>query len=149
MKNLPALRDTLADIRAAAASFQDDWHVLGSAAAHLAGAETGPVADIDLLLSARDAGALAELWADCRQPTPPPSAQFRSDPFYRFQRALPVEAMANFEMLVDGRWRAVAFATRMPVDGLFIPSPAEQIAVLQQMGREKDQPRIAALAALG
>jgi hypothetical protein len=143
-----ALQKTLADIKMVASRFQDAWWVIGSAAAHLAGADAGAVQDVDLLLSARDARLLTAKWQDRLLPPPAPSTQFRSDPFYRFDGPLAVEAMANFEMNVRGAWRAITPETCIEIDGVPVPNVDEQIRLLRMMDRIKDQPRIKALEAL-
>lgn len=148
MTPIGALKDTLDDIRRATIEFRDDWWIIGSAAAHLAGAETGAVQDVDLLLSAHDAESLKGVWRSAVLPAPPPHRQFRSNPFYRFQRALVVEAMANFEINTVAGWRPVRLRSRRVINGLAITEPAEQIELMTRMGRRKDEPRIAALKRL-
>ena len=143
-----ALRKTLAELKAAASDFHDDWRVIGSAAARLSGADVGEVRDVDLVLSERDARALAARWTSRLAPPPPPHDHFRSNPFYRFDGPLTVEAMANFEIRIEDAWRPVEIRTGVLIDGVFVPDVAEQIALLRMMNREKDGPRIKALQAL-
>lgn len=50
-------------------------------------------------------------------------------------------------MRVRGAWREVRPLTREARGGVFTPSVAEQIALLEAMGRDKDRARIAALRA--
>ncbi len=50
-------------------------------------------------------------------------------------------------MRVRGRWRRIEPMTRFQCGAVFTPSIAEQIALLETMGREKDSTRIAALRA--
>jgi|GEM_PF-3199435 len=144
----PRLHETLNDIRRAAGAFTDPWWVMGSAAAMLAGAEIDNVQDVDLLLSARDAEILADRWRDCLLPTPENSDRYRSRPFYRFRRALEVEAMANFEIRRASAWQSVIPHSRKLADGLPIAEPAEQVALLEIFDRPKDRARINALRAL-
>ncbi len=148
MSRRDALRETLLELKAVSADFQDEWKLIGSAAAHIAGADVGDIHDVDLVLSPFDARALALRWKARLLPPPPPHAQFRSDPFYRFDGPLTVEAMANFEINIAGDWRPVDLKTRLAIDGLFVPDVEEQIALLKLMGRAKDAPRIEALEAL-
>jgi len=139
----------LAMIAEAAAAFRDPWRIIGSAAAILAGADAGVVRDIDLLLSMRDIAALKARWRALPASGPAPSATFRSAAFHRFETPFPVEAMAGFEIrTAQGDWVTVEPKTRIRRGRLFIPSVAEQIEILRLMGREKDAPRIAALARL-
>jgi hypothetical protein len=142
----PRLAATLAEIAAAAAVFEDEWWIIGSAAAALSGADIAIVRDVDLLLSDRDTHRLVERWVGARTSTAARDAQFRSKIFVRFEQTpLAVEAFGGFEMNVRGVWRAVAPLTREPRGGVFTPSVAEQIAILEAMGRDKDRTRIAAL----
>ncbi len=142
----PRLAATLADIAGAADAFGNEWWVIGSAAAALSGADIASVGDVDLLLSEADAHALLRRWAGAPKSAAPPDAQFRSAVFARFEHTpLAVEAFGGFEMKVRGAWRAVAPLTREARGGVFTPSVAEQMAILEAMGRDKDRARIAAL----
>lgn len=144
----PRLAETLWIIASAAPEFRDEWWIIGSAAAALAGAEIAEVRDVDVLLSARDARGLLKRWALAPKFAAAASGQFRSAVFARFEQApLAIEAMGEFEMRVQGEWRRVWPSTREARGGVFTPSVAEQIALLKAMGREKDLPRIEALRA--
>ena len=144
----PRLAATLAEIAAAAPAFEDEWWIIGSAAAALSGADIAIVRDVDLLLSERDARRLIGRWASAPKSTAAPDAQFRSKVFTRFEETpLAVEAFGGFEMKVRGAFRPVAPLTRERRGGVFTPSVAEQIAILEAMGRDKDRARIAALRA--
>lgn len=144
----PRLAETLSIIASAAPEFEDEWWIIGSAAAALAGAEIAEVRDVDVLLSERDAHGLLKRWAVAPRSAAAPSSQFRSAVFARFEHApLAIEAMGGFEMRVRGEWRRVWPSTRELRGGVFAPSVAEQIALLEAMGREKDLPRIEALRA--
>jgi hypothetical protein len=144
----PRLAETLAIIEREAAAFNDEWRILGSAAAALVGADVPDVRDVDLLLSARDAGALRARWSAEPTEAVPPSDQFRSEIFARFTHTpLAIEAFGGFSMRVRGRWREIMPLTRVEIGGVFAPSVAEQIALLEAMGRDKDRARIAALKA--
>ncbi|MDZ7629591.1 MAG: hypothetical protein U5J99_14415 [Parvularculaceae bacterium] len=142
----PRLAATLADIASAAENFDDEWWVIGSAAAALSGADIASVGDVDVLLSENDARRLLGLWSAAPRSHGAPDAQFRSAVFARFEKTpLAIEAFGGFEMRVRGRWRAVLPLTREGRGGVFTPSLAEQIAILEAMDREKDRARIAAL----
>lgn len=144
----PRLADTLARIADAASRLDDDWWIIGSAAAALSGADVPIVRDVDLLLSEADARRLLGLWAGEPRTGAAPDAQFRSAVFARYDAApLPIEAFGGFEMKIRDRWRPVAPLTRIARGGVFTPSVAEQIALLEAMGRDKDAARIAALTA--
>ncbi len=144
----PRLQETLTRIALASDQFTDDWWIIGSAAAALSGAEIAIVRDVDLLLSKRDARRLLDLWKEEAHSAAMPDAQFRSAVFARYEAApLPIEAFGNFEMNIRGQWRAIAPLTREARGAVFTPSVAEQIALLQAMGRSKDEARINALKA--
>ena len=143
------LEQTLTMIAGAARVFKDPWRIIGSAAAHLAGADVSEINDIDLLLSIRDITLLKEQWRDIPVGPPVASDHFRSEIFYRFETPMPVEAMAAFELKTrNGDWLAIAPKTHIRHGALYAPDIAEQIAILRLMGRPKDAPRIAALERL-
>lgn len=147
--NTPAaISEAFDDVRTIAQCFNEPWWLIGSAGAHIAGADVGPVKDIDLLVSAQDADALCDQWREFLLPAAAAHPQFRSNPFYRFQRALVVETMANFEIRIDGVWTPIVIHTRENHNGLYAPTLNEQISILRRMNRAKDAPRIAALEAL-
>ena len=141
-----AFDQSLALIADAASIFLDDWMLIGSAAAKLAGANVGPINDIDLLLSTRDNHALKTHWRSRSILPAPPSEQFRSAIFHRFSAPLPIETMSDFALRTgDGNWQQISPQTRVKYGNMFAPNINEQIAILQLMGRPKDARRIAAL----
>lgn len=142
------LAETLDLIVEAAPAFEDEWWIIGSAAAALAGADIAEVRDVDLLLSEGDAERLFARWSSAPRQEEAPSGQFRSTRFARFNHApLAIEAMAGFEMKLRGVWRRIWPLTREARRGVYTPSIAEQIVLLEGMGREKDAARIQALRA--
>jgi hypothetical protein len=141
-----ALAASLQLITDAAAIFQDRWLLIGSAAAHVAGADVGAIADIDLLLSERDINALDTHWRSRKRMDVQPSDRFRSKIFHRFDAPLPIEAMAGFELKApNGDWLRLAPKTRQQFGAFYAPGVSEQIEILKLMGREKDAPRILVL----
>ena len=149
MDNDAAFQRSLALIVEAAPIFRDNWLLVGSAAARIAGADVGHIKDIDLLLSARDNHALKDHWRDRPILPATPSEQFRSEIFHRFDAPLPIEAMAVFELrLPNGEWAYIEPKTRIQFGELFAPDIAEQIDILKMMDRAKDAPRIMALERL-
>lgn len=145
----PRLAETLARIADVSGAFDDDWWIIGSAAAASSGADVAVVRDVDLLLSEGDARRLLDLWKGAPSRGAAPDPQFRSSVFARFESTpLPIDAFGGFEMMIRGRWRAFAPLTREARGGVFTPSVAEQIAILQVMGRDKDAARAAALRRL-
>jgi len=147
--NDAAFQRSLALIVEAAPIFRDNWLLVGSAAARIAGADVGHIKDIDLLLSARDNHALKDHWRDRPILPATPSEQFRSEIFHRFDAPLPIEAMSGFELqTLQGEWKRIAPQTRIQFGDMFAPDIDEQIAILKLMGRPKDAPRIMALERL-
>ncbi len=145
----PRLAETLAVIADASGDFEDEWWIIGSAAAAVSGADVSIVRDVDLLLSENDAQRLLGLWTQGQRSGANPDPQFRSAVFARFEETpLAIEAFGGFEMKVRGSWRAVAPLTREARGRVFTPSVAEQIALLEAMGREKDGARADALRRL-
>lgn len=143
----PRLAETLELVASAAPAFQDDWWIIGSAAAALCGANIANVADVDLLVSEGDAARLLALWADVAAAPADPSDRFRSAIFARFDHApLPIEVFGGFEVRVGDDFRPVRLLSREARGGVFTPSVAEQIALLKTMGRAKDLARIGAFA---
>lgn len=125
--------------------------MIGSAAAYLAGLLDEPIADVDLLTSARDAWALLEVAGRPVEP-PQPSELFRSAVFGRLRTApLPIEVMGELRLASLG-WRALRPRDRIGVAAggatLFIPSAAEQIRILRLFGRDKDMHRAERLRCL-
>jgi len=133
-------------------STQDSWWIIASAAVALHGADPGPVGDVDVLLSLRDARRIIPtlglaLYQGSHH------AEFRSTIFATWRQApLPVEFMAGFHHCQGGRWRAIVPTTRQRIalDGktLFVPDRAELGNILQSFGCPKDLARAARLAAL-
>ncbi len=148
------LDETLAHLAKEAQAFEDPWWIIGSAAAHICGADIGQAADVDLVLSRRDAVMVLERWQSFGVVERPlPSDQFRSAVFGRcLVFSKPIEVMAGFEMVLDGEWCAMEPKTRVehevPGGALFTPSVDEQISLLSMMNRPKDASRITALRLL-
>jgi hypothetical protein len=143
----------LAELADAAAGAVNRWWIIGSAAAALHGAPDVAVADIDLLMSRRDAARLLR----SRGLVPAPGSGgplFRSETFGRFRAGgYDVEVMAGLHVRTGAGWRLVRLRGRagMTVGGriLYVPPRAELIALLRRFGRDKDLARAAALEGLG
>ena len=133
---------------------RDPWHVIGSAAVCLVGAEA-TVADLDVLTSADDAARLADAWHARHESAYRPAGadRFRSRfGRYRFA-AMPVEVMGALELDAGSGWwpvtvRETVLAHAAGVD-VPVPTVAEQIRILESFGRPKDLERAALLRALG
>ena len=137
----PALQTTLMAVADRVAAAQDPWWIIASAAAALHGAAV-EVADVDLLMSVRDARRILAT-AGVEAAEGARSERFHSQVFGRI-RGLPLdlEIMADFSVCADGAWRRVVPTTRevVVVGGttLFIPGKAELQSLLRMIGRPKD-----------
>ncbi|MBY9062186.1 hypothetical protein K7957_04495 [Sphingomonas yunnanensis] len=134
------LAAALDEVATALGGAHDPWWVIGSAAAWLHGVET-PVADVDVLLSRRDALVVATAWRG-EKAVRGPSDRFRSSPFVRLEGAsLPIELMAALHVCSAGRWLAVRPRTRQSIGPVYVPEPAELEAMFTLFGRPKDDER--------
>jgi len=104
--------------------------------------------NVDLLVSERDARRLMTMWNT--QPEPASASPlFRSKVFAKAGIArLPIEIMAGFEVRNSEGWRPIQPRSRQLVQGVFVPTAAEQIEFCRLFGRPKDLARIPALEAL-
>ncbi|MGK6323952.1 hypothetical protein ACMGDM_12835 [Sphingomonas sp. DT-51] len=144
---MDALAAALREVAVALRDARDPWWVIGSAAVRLHGVVT-PVADVDVLLSGRDALAAIERWHGAVG-FGSPSPRFRSAPFARLSgTAMPIELMAGLEVSDGSAWRAVRPATRQSLGAVFVPDRAELIDILTRFDRQKDRARAALLAAV-
>jgi len=152
MESRRKLEAALSEAAERAAGARDRWWIIGSAAAALHGAATGPVQDIDLLMSARDAATLLRAGGIAPRPGVP-DARFRSrvfgtvplDPF-------PLEVMGGLHLRTDAGWSPLRLRTRETVRiggaALYVPTAAELSRLLGRFGRGKDLARAAALERL-
>jgi hypothetical protein len=145
------LVDGLREVAALSPSLQDPWWLIGSAAMALAGLEGLDVADIDLLVSERDAAAALSAWLIPPEP-PGGNDRFCSLVYGRRPGALVIEVMAGLQVKTPRGWTAVRPQTRRPVGfggaALYIPETPELIAICRLFGRPKDLERARALEAL-
>jgi hypothetical protein len=153
-RQAPGLYATLATLaREMRVCCADRWSVIGSAAAKLLGADVS-VADIDLLVSRRDAETLLARWATRRQTVEPNDGDrlFRSH-FARFNFfPWAVEVMGDLELHGASGWQAVHVADIVGIDlgqvSVPVPSLTEQVRLFELFGRAKDLRRAAILRAL-
>ncbi|MBB3474602.1 hypothetical protein [Sphingomonas sp. BK345] len=119
---------------------RDPWWVIGSAAAWLHRAATS-VADIDVLLSPRDAHDVIAAWRG-NVVIGAPGERFRSCPFARLEGAtLPIELMAGLRVCSAGEWIAVRPVTRQSVGSVHVPQLSELESMFDLFGRPKDRVR--------
>jgi len=120
----------------------EPWWIIGSTAVALHGADPGPINDIDIPVSQKDAEMLAEKWR-CADQSNTNSNRFRSCLLLQPElNGFPVQAMAGLEFRSHGLWQALAPRTRQKIRyqsiSLFVPESPEFIAVLLAFGRKKD-----------
>ncbi len=138
---------TLDLVAEAVGGLQQPWWIIGSAAAVLAGLDE-QAADVDLLASEADACRLLDAWGAEAEP-PSPSPLFASTVFARITLApLPIEVMAGTRVRGDPLVPRTRLAVPWGDRRLYIPDPAEQIAILRRFGRDKDVRRAERLEAL-
>lgn len=111
----------------------------------LHGSDPGGIADIDVLLSEADAERLLEP-RGILPVTKDPHQLFHSRWFAHWDGTpVPVEFMAGFSLMEDGRWTLIVPQTREAKAGLFVPSRSEMKSLFHRFGRGKDLQRAAAL----
>ena len=137
----PAAIATLVRVAGELAEAQDEWWLFGGAAVALHGLPI-EIADIDVLMSARDIGRLAaRLGIAADRDTP--VDRIRSDIWLPW-KALPlgVDFTAGLAVRTDEGWTSIAPRTReaRQVDGrtLYVPARRELIEILRLFGRPKD-----------
>lgn len=128
---------------------RDPWWIIGSAAVALHGANPGEIADVDVLLSERDARAVFAILGLPIQ-AGSPDDQFASVLFAAWTKPpLTVEFMAGLSTMQGGLWEQVALTTRETHEvfgrPVFLPSVSELSDLLRRFGRAKDHDRLRAL----
>lgn len=146
------LAATLGIVASAMAPARDPWWVFGGAAMVLAGLDEPHVPDVDVMASPHDARGLIQ-GLHGRLSEDPGEGLFRSQVFGQILTTpVPIDVMAAMDVRAGSDWTRVAFETRTPVGlgdlTVFIPAPAEQVAVCRLFGRPKDLDRAARLEAL-
>lgn len=137
-----ALEETLTMVSEAASAATEPWWIIGSAAVVLHGRDIPYVKDVDLLMSARDAGALLRRVGEYPR-NGEANERFSSVVFGCWVGPpIPVEVMGGFSVAVSGRWRDVSLSTREAVSvgaaQVFVPSVEELVRLLHSFGRPKD-----------
>ncbi|GAA4041403.1 hypothetical protein GCM10022213_09500 [Parerythrobacter jejuensis] len=148
----PDLIASLVMVTRVMGEMQDEWWIIGSAAVALHGADPGPVADIDILLSERDA---SQLFPQLGIPIAPGGAhhQFASTVFGIWNDPpISVEFMAGLRVMRDSRMQDLQLHTRTPVTAgtvlVYVPTRPELEGMLRLFDRPKDAARLGALRLL-
>ncbi|MCC5980127.1 MAG: hypothetical protein JJU26_00245 [Oceanicaulis sp.] len=139
---MTGLQATLATLAEAMNACRDPWAIYGGAGLHLYGIEDGPLADIDVLVSDRDALVLLE-HADISRKQAEPSELFRSRHFLAADFGpVPLEIMAGLEICREGVWQAVDVKESATItaygSSMQVATRRELIRIFRLMGREKD-----------
>lgn len=146
---MTGLDATLATLARAMSACRDPWAVYGGAGLYLHGIYDGALADIDVLVSDRDALALLAR-PDVQPKHVPPSDMFRSRHFLKAGLGpVPVEIMAGLEVCRDGDWLAVEAhdVQTVTVGGapVRVAARPDLIRLFRLLGREKDLRRASLL----
>ncbi|SEJ02658.1 hypothetical protein SAMN05428950_101889 [Sphingomonas sp. OV641] len=147
----PAMRETLVSVAAVMQPERDPWWIVGSAAVALLGVSPVRVAEIDALLSVRDAAKILPM-IGVEPIRNFERGNFRSEIFATWRgNAMRVEFMAGVETRVDEKWESLVLQPRqaIAVDGalVFVPSLVELLGMLVGFGRPKDRERVRLLTA--
>lgn len=137
-----ALRDTLKGVADAMLSAHDPWWIIGIAAAALHGASPIRVAEVDVLVSARDAKCIARA-IGVESAGKSVSDRFLFDFFATWHdNPLPVSLMSGIRVYNKDIWESVIFQQRVPIRvehaTLYVPSVIEVLGTLTAFGRSKD-----------
>ena len=142
---------TLVQVAEVLEAAQDDWWLIGGAAVALQGLAI-EIADIDVLLSARDARQIIAT-LNIRPKEGLAIDRVRSDIWARWT-ALPLEVdlTAGLRIRTGDLWTRVEPATReaVAVEGraIYVPSRVELAAICRLFGRPKDLERADGLAGI-
>src|SRR5260370_40644925 len=148
----PAGARTLVGVAGVLEAAQDDWWRIGGAAVALQGLAI-EIADIDVLLSARDARQIIAT-LNIRPNEGVAIDSVRSD-IWAHWTALPlgVALIAGLQIRTGDHWTRVEPATRdaAAVEGraIYVPSRVELVAICRLFGRPKDLERAEWLARIG
>ena len=153
MAQLPsAAVRTLVRLAGALEAVQDDWWLIGGAAVALQGLAI-EIADVDVLLSARDAREVIDA-LNIRANEGVAIDRVRSDIWARWtEPPLGVDLMAGLQIRTDDHGTRVEPATReaVAVEGrpIYVPARVELVAICRLFGRPKDLERAEGLARIG
>lgn len=147
--DLEALVHTLARLERELAECEDDWWIIGSAAVWLHGAEAGSIADVDVMVSARDFERISKR-LDLDRAAPDGKDLFDSQSFGKWSGTpLAVEFMTGLKVKTSEGWEDVQPESRIARDResgtFYVPEKGELAEILEQFGRPKDLTRAKAL----
>lgn len=144
--HIDSLTQTLLKLAHYLSKVEDPWWILGSAAVYLKGYDPGRIGDVDVLVSERDAVKLMSRhgWSNDKDGG---TERYRSGYVLRPDLgALPVEILANYEILSRQTWKPVCPATRHQVMhkgcAFYVPSDENLVEIFERLARPKDFDRI-------
>jgi hypothetical protein len=121
----------------------EPWWIIGSGALVLSGVEALEPEDLDVVASSACIRRVLER-VGIAEIEPSAHDKFRSIPYQRIQvpDGMDIELMGNLQVHDGSLFCPFVLTSRIPVEVaeaiVFIPSIAEQIAVLRLFGRDKD-----------
>ena len=144
-----SLTQTLLKLAHCLSQVEGPWWILGSAALYLKGDDPGRIGDVDVLVSEQDAVKLMSRhgWSNDKDGG---TERYRSGYVLRPDLgALPVEILANYEIMSRQTWKPVWPASRHKVlhngGAFYVPSDANLIEIFERLARPKDFIRIRAM----
>ncbi len=145
------LRQTLEMVAERMTAAKDPWWIIGSSAVALHGCPVSP-ADVDVLLSVRDARALLN-YGDVAEKSRINDALFTSEIYAEWAGPpLTVEFMAGLRVRGPSAWEIVLPVSREECRVgsaiLYVPGSVDLRSILHRFGREKDIQKAALLAAI-
>lgn len=125
------------------AQLNDAHYIIGSCALFLSGIALEKVADIDLLVSTRDADILKRNWDERKQNYSPEGAHLFRSNFGRFRfDELDIEVMGDLQICKNGQWTSLQIyefdTVSIGKHSIRVPTLKEQHRIFTLFGREKD-----------
>ncbi len=147
--HIDSLTQTLLKLAHYLSQVEDPWWILGSAAVYLKGYDPGRVGDVDVLVSEQDAVRLMSRhgWSNDKDGG---TKRYRSGYVLRPDLGtLPVEILANYEIMSRQTWEPVWPASRLKGmhfgRAFYVPSDEELVEIFRRLERPKDFDRIRAM----
>jgi hypothetical protein len=124
---------------------RDPWWIFGGAAMALLGVESEEVKDIDVLISAADAGILTKAFGFINHADSGHN-RFRSSWFAKLTLDdMPVEILAEFQVGHGDHWERILPVTRHQIRlsgaSFYTPEPQELADIFEKCARPKDLAR--------
>jgi hypothetical protein len=131
---------SIAALIAAMNDARDPWFLIGGAAAALVSGDHGSVRDIDLVCSPHDARRLIDEHG-FRDVTDGGRSGLRSAVRAQADTPILIDALGGFEILIEGRWTAIAPNELRPIEAragrVYLPGAAELHEIRLAIGRAR------------